>query len=87
MSRVQTVVASLRDLVLSGRLAPGERIVELVYAPQLGVSRTPLRWALWLILLADLLIKLHYEERLLVQHFRGYRDYMAVSKRLVPYVY
>ncbi|HQU48396.1 MAG TPA: GntR family transcriptional regulator [Casimicrobiaceae bacterium] len=46
MSRVQTVVASLRDLVLSGRLAPGERIVELVYAPQLGVSRTPLRWAL-----------------------------------------
>lgn len=46
MSRVQTIVASLRDLVLSGRLAPGERIVELVFAPRLGVSRTPLRWAL-----------------------------------------
>ena len=48
---------------------------------------TPLRWGLWLILLADLLIKLHYEERLLMQHFGGYRDYMAESKRLVPYVY
>lgn len=48
---------------------------------------SPLRWVLWLILLADLLIKLHYEERLLVEHFAGYRGYMAASKRLVPYVY
>ena len=48
---------------------------------------TPVRWGLWLILLADLLIKLHYEERLLAQHFAGYEDYQAESKRLVPYVY
>jgi protein-S-isoprenylcysteine O-methyltransferase Ste14 len=48
---------------------------------------TPLRWLLWLVLLADLLIKLHYEEHLLRQHFADYRAYMAQSKRLVPYLY
>jgi protein-S-isoprenylcysteine O-methyltransferase Ste14 len=47
----------------------------------------PLRWALWLVLLADLLIKLHYEERLLLAHFAGYAHYMASSKRLIPYLY
>lgn len=46
-----------------------------------------LRWGLWLILLINLLFKLHYEERLLVEHFAGYRAYMATSKRLVPFLY
>lgn len=45
------------------------------------------RWVLWLILLIDLLIKLHYEERLLMQHFAEYGAYMAASKRLIPYLY
>ena len=48
---------------------------------------TPLRWGIWLILLADLLIKLHYEERLLTEHFAAYQSYMAESKRLIPYIY
>jgi protein-S-isoprenylcysteine O-methyltransferase Ste14 len=48
---------------------------------------TALRWAFWIVLLADLLIKLHYEERLLLQHFAGYAVYMTSSKRLVPYLY
>ena len=48
---------------------------------------TPLRWGIWLILLADLLIKLDYEERLLTDHFAAYRSYMAESKRLIPYIY
>jgi protein-S-isoprenylcysteine O-methyltransferase Ste14 len=47
----------------------------------------PLRWALWLVLLANLLIKLHYEEGLLRRHFPGYAAYMASSKRLIPYLY
>jgi protein-S-isoprenylcysteine O-methyltransferase Ste14 len=48
---------------------------------------SPLRWALWLILLADLVVKLHYEERLLLEHFAEYEAYMAASKRLIPYLY
>jgi GntR family transcriptional regulator, vanillate catabolism transcriptional regulator len=44
----QTVKAllSLRDLILKGELAPGERLSELVIVERLGVSRTPVRAAL-----------------------------------------
>jgi len=44
----QTVKAllSLRDLILSGELKPGDRISELSVVERLGVSRTPIRMAL-----------------------------------------
>ena len=44
----QTVKAllSLRELILSGELKPGERISELSVVERLGVSRTPIRMAL-----------------------------------------
>lgn len=45
-SQIERVVTELRRRILNGELAPGERIVELQYAPALGVSRTPLRLAL-----------------------------------------
>ncbi len=41
-----TVVGRIRDLIIEGRLAPGERIHEGQLGLQLGVSRTPLREAL-----------------------------------------
>ncbi len=50
-------------------------------------SPSPLRWALWIALLIDLVIKLHYEEHMLLDHFGGYAAYMASSKRLIPYLY
>jgi DNA-binding GntR family transcriptional regulator len=40
------VVASIRDAILSGRLQPGETLVERRLAEQLGVSKTPVREAL-----------------------------------------
>ncbi|WP_151638171.1 GntR family transcriptional regulator [Noviherbaspirillum aerium] len=45
-TQIDHVVSRLRDMVLSGELAPGERIVEIPFAARLGVSRTPLRLAL-----------------------------------------
>jgi GntR family transcriptional regulator of vanillate catabolism len=39
-------VLALRDLILRGTLAPGERLSELVLVERLGVSRTPVRAAL-----------------------------------------
>src|SRR5256885_6454299 len=44
----QTVRAqlALRDMILSGRLRPGERISELQAVEITGVSRTPVRLAL-----------------------------------------
>ncbi len=50
-------------------------------------SPSGLRWSLWIVLLINLVIKLHYEERMLLEHFGGYGAYMAGSKRLIPYLY
>jgi protein-S-isoprenylcysteine O-methyltransferase Ste14 len=50
-------------------------------------SPSALRWGLWIVLLIDLVVKLHYEERMLLAHFAGYGAYQAASKRLIPYIY
>ena len=40
------VFNTLRDAILTGKLLPGERLMENHLAEQLGVSRTPIREAL-----------------------------------------
>lgn len=45
-TQIDRVVAQLRDMILSGELSPGERIVELQFTERLGASRTPIRLAL-----------------------------------------
>jgi GntR family transcriptional regulator of vanillate catabolism len=40
-----SVVATLRQLIVNGRLPAGERLVEIPVAESLGVSRTPVRLA------------------------------------------
>ena len=45
------------------------------------------RWMALAILGLDLLVKLHYEERLLAAAFPDYRAYQARTKRLIPYLY
>lgn len=40
------IMRRLRDMIVEGRLRPGERIAELDVAAEIGVSRTPLREAL-----------------------------------------
>jgi DNA-binding GntR family transcriptional regulator len=46
---VNTVVERLRESILFGRFAPGERIVEAELARELGISRGPVREALALL--------------------------------------
>lgn len=48
---------------------------------------TPLRWLIYIVLLVNLLVKLHYEERLLAAAFPLYTAYQEVSKRLIPFIY
>jgi len=43
---IGSVISQLRDMIVAGELRPGERVIELQFAAQLGVSRTPLRIAL-----------------------------------------
>ena len=44
--RVSLAYRRLRELIVTGRLAPGSRIIETSVATRLGVSRTPVRAAL-----------------------------------------
>lgn len=46
MSQSLKTILSLRELILSGELKPGERLSELAIVDRLGVSRTPVRMAL-----------------------------------------
>ncbi len=45
------------------------------------------RTAILILLAADLVIKLRYEEGLLSAHYPLYADYMTRSKRLIPFVW
>ncbi len=55
-----------------------------------GLSIDYLNWEkviIWLILLIVLIIKLHWEERMLKQQFPEYPSYQQKSFKLVPYLY
>lgn len=45
-SQQARVLVQLRDLILKGEFAPGERLAEIPIAQKLGASRTPIRLAL-----------------------------------------
>jgi protein-S-isoprenylcysteine O-methyltransferase Ste14 len=45
------------------------------------------RWLLWAALLADLVLKLRYEEGLLLRHFPDYAAYMRRTWRLLPFIF
>lgn len=47
----------------------------------------PLRLLSWVVLLADLLLKLAHEEKLLRTHFPEYAAYQQETRRLIPFVY
>jgi protein-S-isoprenylcysteine O-methyltransferase Ste14 len=48
---------------------------------------TTFRLLLWVILLIDLVLKISYEEKLLLEGLNGYDNYMGTSHRLIPYIY
>jgi len=48
---------------------------------------TIFRLGLWLLLLVGLLLKLNYEEGLLTDRLKGYREYMSESWKLIPFLY
>ena len=45
------------------------------------------RLIVWLVLAADLIAKLRYEEHLLQQRFSNYGEYQRKTKRLLPFVF
>jgi DNA-binding GntR family transcriptional regulator len=64
----QAIRDALRDVILDGRIRPGDRLVETEVAEELGISRTPLREALRL-LEADGLVQRSTHGGLVVRAF------------------
>ncbi|MCB0063076.1 MAG: isoprenylcysteine carboxylmethyltransferase family protein [Caldilineaceae bacterium] len=48
---------------------------------------TSLRMGIEVVLLIDILVKIGYEEALLLRHYPAYAAYRQATKRLLPYVY
>jgi protein-S-isoprenylcysteine O-methyltransferase Ste14 len=48
---------------------------------------TTFRLTIWMVLIFDLIIKLKYEEKLLVNRYKEYQDYQHRTKKLIPFIY
>ena len=54
-TRIEAVTVKLRDMILGGEFAPGQRVPEVELVSSLGVSRTPVRVALGILCAEGLL--------------------------------
>ncbi len=84
-------VPSEGHLIVAG---PYRRIRHPMYTSVLLVTLAwvlgdplPYRILLWLGLLLTLIVKLQYEERLLLERFSGYEAYRGQTTRLIPFVW
>jgi protein-S-isoprenylcysteine O-methyltransferase Ste14 len=55
--------------------------------PLVIAAPSPLRIGLWVLLLANLTLKLHYEEGLLRSKFPDYTAYQERTRKLIPFIY
>jgi DNA-binding GntR family transcriptional regulator len=86
MTLHEEVTHRLRDMIVQGQLAPGERIQEMALAQQLKVSRTPIRDALK-VLTAEGLVQLLPLRGAVVRQFsaKDARDMLEVIALLEEY--
>jgi DNA-binding GntR family transcriptional regulator len=61
VTRRDAVLSELRNAILTGRLAPGDRIKEVQMAKELGVSRPTLREAIYQLIHEGLLVQEVYK--------------------------
>jgi protein-S-isoprenylcysteine O-methyltransferase Ste14 len=91
--RLRVVPSPRPDVELVER-GPYRWVRHPMYVAVLGVALalvldTPsaARWGAWVVLAVDLVVKLHYEEGLLVRALPGYTDYQQRTWRLLPGLY
>ena len=79
----EEVLERLRDMIIEGRLEPGQRINEGAVGAQLGVSRTPLREAIKS-LASEGLVEMQPAKGAVVRRFslRDLREILEVIKSL-----
>ncbi len=85
------------DIVKDAKLrveGPYKFIRHPMYTSVLGItgiyvidSYTLFNLMMYVILIIDLLMKLNYEEKLLLKRFPEYEDYRKRTKRIIPYLF
>ena len=50
-------------------------------------NMTLLKAVIYVILICDLIVKLQYEESMLMNHFENYKSYAKKTWRIIPYLY
>ncbi|MDD8019551.1 MAG: isoprenylcysteine carboxylmethyltransferase family protein [Bacteroidota bacterium] len=89
--RVQPIPKPDAELITSGIYNyirhPMYSSVLLLMLPFVIKMPDRLSLSLYFLLVSILIIKLHYEERLLVQKFPAYSDYMKRTYRLIPFIF
>lgn len=81
-AQLARAVVGIREMILRGRLAPGQRVAEAPLADSLGVSRTPVRQALPL-LAQEGLLSVHETRGYVVRGFTGADIGDAIDVRAV----
>ncbi|MBN1633384.1 MAG: isoprenylcysteine carboxylmethyltransferase family protein [Ignavibacteria bacterium] len=46
-----------------------------------------LRLVVYLFIIINMIVKIYYEENILINSFEGYREYMTMSKRIIPFIF
>ena len=73
------VFNTLRDAILTGKLVPGERLMENQLAEKLGVSRTPVREALRMLELENLVLDMTEKDIVNILEIRSALEGLATS--------
>ncbi len=81
-AQLARAVVGIREMILRGRLAPGQRVAEAPLAGSLGMSRTPVRQALPL-LAQEGLLAVHETRGYVVRSFTGADIGDAIDVRAV----
>src|SRR5688572_29331325 len=79
-TQLAEAVVRIREMILNGKLAPGQRVAEAPLADMLGVSRTPVRQALPLLAREGVLIE-HETRGYLVRAFTAAEIIDAIDLR------
>ena len=59
----------------------------LVFVPMLIENQNYINFSIFAIFAINIIFKLEYEEKLLLEFFSGYKDYKSKSWKLIPFIY